>query len=177
MARGRLIYPFVAEIAPLDTAATEAIDPPGPVSSGFDEDFRTVVKVSVGNEQVGTSQRQEGALIQIEAQIDAEEFERLEMMLSGDSPNSRFRLILHFKELERLGFVDADGRATFKKGDRLHRILDKKGNLVQTIPNPPGLYVQQAMPRGWGLGGSNPKRNLLFLDFQERETSISGAGG
>lgn len=125
---------------------------------------------------MGASARKEGTAIQIKAQIEPEQFERMQAMLSGDSPDSFFRVIMHYKDLRQQGLVDGQGRPTIKKNDRLIRILDLKGNLVETFPNPPGMYVRQVMSRGWGLGGSNPSRNLLFVDFEERAVSVLGAG-
>jgi hypothetical protein len=174
--RGRLIFPFVAEIMPLDTVATKA-DPDGGgvLTSGYDEDFRTTIKIlETPTDQTGKSSRVEGAPILIRTQIEVEQQERLQMMLSGDSPEGRFRLIFHYKDFERLGLLDSDNKPTIKKGDRLSRLLDTKGNLVEVIPDPPGLYVHQVMSRGWGLGGTNPTRNLIFIDFEERATSVPG---
>lgn len=164
---------------PLDTAASAADpDAGGPLTSGYDERFRTPVKVLADPaDQVGVTNRVEGAAIQIPAQIEAEEQERLEMMLSGDSPDGRFRIILHYKDLERLGLLDANNQPTIKKHDRLARILDKLGNEVEVIPNPPGLFVVQVMSRGWGLGGAVPSRNLVFVDFEDRDQSIRAGGG
>ncbi len=179
MASGRLIYPFLIELAPLDTLATQADpDGAGPLTSGYDDDFREPVMVSQGvADQTGTSARVEGTPIQVKAQIVPDQFEQLQAMISGQSPESNaFRVILHYKDLAALGLVDASGKPTINKSDRLTRILDLKGNLVETIPDPPGLYVHQIMSRGWGLGGSNPSRNLLFVDFQERAQSVASSG-
>jgi hypothetical protein len=38
------------------------------------------------------------------------------------------------------------------------------GTLVQTFPDPPGMYVTEATPQ-FGLGG---KRNLLLVRMQSR---------
>lgn len=179
MPRGRLVFPFLVELAPLDTLATQADpDGAGPLTSGYDDDFREPVMVSQGaTDQVGTSARVEGTPIQIKAQIEPDQFEKLEAMISGQSPESNtFRVVMHYKDLETLGLVGADGRATINKSDRLTRILNLDGVLVETIPDPPGLYVHQIMSRGWGLGGSIPTRNLLFVDFQERSQSVATGG-
>lgn len=175
--RGRLIFPFVVEIARLDTSSTEAdpadADPDRPVDSGFDPIFREPrVLPDSANDTTGTTARQELPVVQIPAQIEAETFDRLQMLASGDSPEGLFRIILHFKDLERLSLVRANGVAAFNPGDRLHRILHKRDlSLVQEIPDPPGLYARHLLPRGWGLSVINPKRNLLFIDFEARTQS------
>ena len=58
--------------------------------------------------------------------------------------------------------------AMIRPGDRLNALYDKRGNLVQTITNPPGLFVTEASPIGFGLSLSRPKRNLLLVTFKGR---------
>ena len=87
--RGRLIFPFLIELAPLDTAATESTDPDGagPLTSGYDAMFRAPVKaLAESDDQIGVKARIEGALIQLPAQIEPDQMEQLAMMLSGESP-------------------------------------------------------------------------------------------
>ncbi len=173
-ARGRLIFPFLVELAQLDTTATAADpDGAGPLVSGYDPDFRSTVKVlAVPTDQVGVDSRKESGPISIRAQIEPQQFEALEQMLSGESPNSRFQVVAHYKDLEAVGLVGADGRPLIFKRDRLTRILTTKGVLVEDIPNPPGLFVTEVQSRGFGPGGA---RNLLLLVFEEREQSLRSA--
>lgn len=173
MPRGRLVFPFLIEIAPLDTAATAA-DPDGggELESGYDPIFRAPKKILADPaDQTGASGRVEGAVYTMPAQVEPEFFQRLEMLLAGDNPDGMMRLVFHFRDLENAGRVDANGLATIRKGDRINRILTKRGELVQVIPNPPGLFVTEALPRGMGLSLGNPKRNLLLVTVQEREQS------
>lgn len=174
-ARGRLIFPFLVEIAQLDTAATAADpDGAGDLTSGYDDTFRAPVKVlNDPGDQIGEDSRVESGPITVRAQIEPEEFESLSMMLAGDSPNSRFAIILHYKDLEAAGLVDeTTGRPLIRKRDRLVRILTTRGVLVENIPNPPGLFVTQVQSRGFGPGGS---RNLLLVAFEDREQSLRSA--
>lgn len=169
-ARGRLIFPFIVELAQLDTAATAADpDGAGELTSGYDDDFRTPLKVLADpSDQVGVSTRQE-SIVQVRAQIEPDQFERLNALLSGDSPRARFAIVCHFRDLERDGLVDATtGAALLRKRDRITRILTTKGALVRTIPNPPGLFCVEVQDRGFGPGGM---RNLLLLSFEARDTS------
>lgn len=172
-ARGRLIFPFIVELAQLDTAATAADpDGAGPLTSGYDDDFRTPVKVPTAG-QVGTTSRVE-TLVQVRAQIEPDQMEKLAPMLSGDAAQGRFGIILHFRDLERAGLVDAvTGKPLLYKHDRITRILTTRGVLVETIPNPPGLFCVEVQSRGFGPGGA---RNLLHMLFESRDTSTaSGA--
>lgn len=172
MTRGRLIFPFLVDFEQLDTAAIEADpDGAGSLSSGYDEVFREPVKVLENpDDQVGKTVRVENTL-QVRAQIESVQFERLEQMISGDSPQGRFMLVLHFRDLEKAGLVDADGLAMIRKGDRLGAIRETDGTLVQNIPDPPGLYVNELLPRGMGLSLKKPKRNLLIVTLKARDQS------
>ena len=154
--RGRLIFAFLAEVHRLDRTAT-AVDP------GFDEDFREPSLVSRG------ARRREHSPVRIPCQVDTKVFDELRMHASGDSPRSRIDLIFHFKDLERLGLADSGtGDALIEPGDRLAAIYDKAGTLVQAVETPPGLYVSEARPAGFGLNMASPSRNLLVVTFEDR---------
>ena len=84
--RGRLINPFLAEIAQLDTVATSA-DPDGPGSglSGYDSDFKeTVVLESPGGGR--TDARREKPPLRVPCQVEVGAFEALQpLALKGIS--------------------------------------------------------------------------------------------
>lgn len=173
-----LIFPFVIEVARLDTAGTAAdpvdADPARPADSGYDPIYREPIKVPTSpTDRVGVSARVELPVIQIPAQIEAEQFDKLQMLLSGNSPAEMFRCILHFRDIERQGLTRPNGVAAFSPGDRLVRVLHKRDlTLVQDFPDPPGMHLEQAMPRGWGLSRRSATRDLLFLDFRARDRSV-----
>ena len=54
-------------------------------------------------------------------------------------------------------------------GDRLGGLYDKAGDLVQAVRTPPGLYVTEARPSGFGLNMARPRRNLLMVTFEDRQ--------
>lgn len=169
--RGALIFPISAEIARLDLTGT-ASDPDagGPLVSGFDADYREPTLLPSGD-GLGTANRRE-VLLQIPAQVDAydsghEDFDRLQMLPTGDAKSAVMILILHFADLEAMGLVDATtGRSLIKQGDRLNALYRPTGELIQTFPNPPGLFCREAEPIGIGFDG---QRNLLKLTFQSRD--------
>lgn len=170
--RGRLIFPFLAELRRLDTAAMASTDPdgPGPLTGGFDPDFKEPVLVDRDGDGIAERERVEHPAIRVPCQVESKVFEDLRMLASGDSPRSDISLVFHFKDLERLGLVDAaTGDALIRPNDRLAGLYDLGGLLVQTIRTPPGLYVTQAQPRGFGLGRSQPHRNLLLVTFEARQ--------
>lgn len=171
--RGRLINPFIAELAQLDTVATAADpDSVGPLTSGFDPDFRETVVVPAGDGR-GIDARKEKPPLRIPCQVEVGTFEALQALASGNSPNSRVTLVFHFRDLEQMGLVDpGTGEALLRINDRLVAVHDLSGNLVQAVRTPPGLYATEVQPQSFGLGLS---RNLLVVSFQQRELSARGA--
>jgi hypothetical protein len=165
--RGRLINPFLAELAQLHTEATAADpDAAGPLASGYDPDFKETVIVSAATGR-GVDARKEKAPLRIPCQVEVGAFEALQQLTAGNSPNSRLTLVFHFEDLERLGLVDpSTGDALVRVNDRLAAIRDLAGSLVQTVRTPPGLYATEVQPQSFGLGLS---RNLLLVTFEERE--------
>jgi hypothetical protein len=170
--RGRLIWPFVARIAQLDQATTSA-DPDGigGHASGYDPLFRETRQLPALEEQAGRSARVEKEPLDLRCQIEDIAWEQLAMLRTGASSQLELVLVFHFAELELRGLVDATGTALAPRvGDRLvsiHRSVDLA--LVQEVPNPPGLFCEQAQPRSHGLSGLH--RNLLVCTFKERPTS------
>ena len=66
-------------------------------------------------------------------------------------------------------FVDAaSGDALIRPGDRLAAIRDLCGDLVQEVRTPPGLFVTESRPIGFGLNMARPRRNLLLVTFEDR---------
>ncbi len=168
--RGRLIFPFLAEIGRLDQEATAADpDGAGPLTSGYDDVYRETVTLPAAD-RVGTDSRVERALIRIPAQFHTGPTPGQVMMLkptvTGNVATGNIQLLVHFEDLERLALIDSDTKgALLKVGDRLHAVYKMDGTLIQLIQTPPGLYCTEAVPI-FGLGGD---RNLLQLSFESRD--------
>ena len=176
--RGRLIFPFLAELWRLDTRATDVTDPdgPGPLVGGYDPDFKESVLVSRAGTNVGDRVRVEHPPVRIPCQVEPEVFDALREYASGNAPRTRVELVMHFADLERLGLVDAgSGDALVRPGDRLAGLLDTAGALVQAIRTPPGLYVTEARPFGFGLGLRRSRRNLLLVVLNDRQLAAGRA--
>jgi hypothetical protein len=152
--RGRLIYPFDVAYRQLDISNT-----------GYDHDLMEPLTTDDGS-QLGTDGRAEGAQLMVPAQIEDDFFEELQMMSTGDSPDSEYTIVHHFRDLERLGLVGVDGNTTIKKGDRIEAVYDKRGEVVMTVQNPPGLFVDETTP----VMGLGRRRNLLLVKLVDRET-------
>jgi len=171
--RGRLIDPFLAEIARVDYAGTAADpDGPGPLTSGFDPDFRETVLLPTGP-RGRTDARRELPPLRLPCQVEVGTFEAMQQMEGGNSPDSRIVLVFHFRDLERGGLVNGStGAALLQVNDRLVAIYDVAGRLVQAVRTPPGLYITQVQPQGFGIGRA---RNLLLVTFEDRELGVRSA--
>lgn len=178
MPRGRLIFPFVVDIAQLDTAATAADpDGAGPATSGYDPWFREPIIVDPGGDvsTTGDPVRVE-RVVQLRAQIETAQNEELIMMVTGRSPSSQMSLVFHYRDLEAAGMVESvSGRPVLRgPGDRLAAIRNPRTlELIEEIPRSPGLYATEVQSIGFGLG---PTRNLLLVKFQERTLSVERVG-
>jgi len=176
--RGRLIFPFLAELFRLDTAGTSGTDPdgPGPLTSGYDPDFKEPVGVDTNDDGIAERARTEHPPVRVPCQVEPKTFEELRMFAAGNSPRSRIELVFHYRDLERLALVDLPtGEALVRPGDRLGALYDKAGALVQTVRTPPGLYVTEARPIGFGLHRPRPSRNLLLVAFEDRQLAAGRA--
>ncbi len=173
MSRGRLIFPFIVELAQLDTVAmTRDPDGPGPETSGYDIDFREPIIIKANVDDVKGEALREETCIRLRCQIEDSVFEAVRQVLGGTSPNSKMTLVFHFKELEEKNLIDENGRAMIRLHDRLRAIYDCTGKLIETIPDPPGLFINDVTPAGFGIGR---QRNLLIVGLQERELGTQSA--
>ena len=155
MIRGRLIFALLAEL--------HRVDPEG---TPYDPDF---------DEPIGPG-RGELPPVRVRCQVEPRLLEEVQMRLAGNAPRSRLQLVFHFRDLEVLGLVEpSTGEAAIRPGDRLGALYDLGGRLVQTIRTPPGLYVTEARPIGFGLGRM-PRRNLLLVTFEARAQAPRRSG-
>ncbi len=157
--RGRLIHQFTIELAQLDTRATEDVQ-----DGGYDPIFREPRLVADGT-QTGSPSRRE-RLVRLQAQVDPATFNQARMLAGGQVREGRFVVLVHYRELEQRGLIDALGAPTLRIGDRLAAVLDREGRPVVPIPDPPGLYLRSTLPRSFGYGG---RVNILELAFASRD--------
>lgn len=168
MYRGALIFPFIAEIARIDTVATAA--PVGDMDSGYDPIFRQVRNLA-GATQAGTTARSE-VMVTVPCQVEGNESERLRQGVTGDSPVSHFKLVLHARDIDSLGLRRADGTIALEKQDRLVRVLDSGGAVQYTFPSPPGLYLHEVLPgEDWGLALIRPRLEVFIVTWRGRDLS------
>lgn len=171
--RGSLIFVFLAELFRLDTRSMAA-DPDGigPWTSGYDPDFKEQILVDADGDGIAEDGRREFLPVRVPCQVEPQALEVLRMTAAGNTPQSDLNLVFHFRDLERLALVDAaSGEAMIRPGDRLGAIYDRAGTLVQSIRNPPGLFVVEARPIGFGLFRPRSSRNLLLVSLADRPAS------
>lgn len=165
--RVRLINPFTAEIARLDTNATEESNA---IKPGYDRTFREPKIVTIDG--VRTTARAEKAPLRIPVQVEDRTWEALALYDAGNSPEIGIGLVAHFYDLHRMGLVSAEtGKVDLNVNDRLVRILDRNGRVASVVRTPPGLYCTEVRPMSYGIGGT---LNLLLLLFESREQSVRG---
>lgn len=166
MAFPSLINPFELEIAPLDTAATAAVNPPGTASDGFDDVFREPRVWNDPTTGARTSARQEGEPYRLRAQVSMGPWDRLQMGPLGDDPETRLLAVASIPDMKVAGMLNDDGRPCVRKGDRLVAVYEvKTGALARTIGVGEELYVTEAREGEFGIGG---RRNLLYIAFSRR---------
>ncbi len=171
--RGRLIFPFRADIRQLDTDATDANDGGKAGDVGYDDDFKEPTPLApVTEEGAGLSNRREKPALYLPAQVEMGTGEKMRQFFQGNDPSSRLVLIFHFRDLERLGLVDSVGNAKIRVGDRLHALSPLRGSVVDTraawTPTKP-LFAVEVQPNAFGIGLS---RNLLFAYFESRDKAV-----
>jgi len=166
--RGRLIFAFRARIHRLDRALMIVAPPDS--GRGLDPDFHEPVLVDRDGDGVGERDRLELPPVLVPCQVEPKAMDEQRMFAAGSSPDSKLQLVMHFRDLERLELVDPDtGEVLVGPGDRLGALYDRAGELVQKVRTPPGLYVTEARPIGFGLNLSRPRRNLLLVTFEDRQ--------
>lgn len=162
--RGRLIFPFYAEIAQLDTVAIDA-------AGDYDPVYRTVRKVDTDGDGIGETQVKYKATYLIPVQIEDRKYGDLDMTKFGNVPEHDMVLVMHFKDLERLAMIASDGSPNVRPGDKLVAIKNKHGATVRTIDPP--LYVIEARD-SYDLSTTN--RNLLIVFLRERKEASDRGG-
>lgn len=161
MPRGRIPFPFTAWIAPLDPVAIEA-------SGDYDDDFGEVrIK---GTDGVGTVQRKEGTPYSLQVGPETDRQELARFTKTGDVPDSAIGLVVDIAKLEAAGLVDSStGKLEIKKDDRLLRIEDRRGHVVQTFDEVK-IYATEVRRLNAWIGSTS---NFALVLFQDRPQGVT----
>ncbi|WP_428264786.1 hypothetical protein [Haliangium sp.] len=145
----RLVRPLVVEIAQLDVTASE-----------FDPDFQ----------EPRRGARRERPPIHIPAQVEDATHERLLPSPSGNLPDSRLVLVMDCDDLAGLGLIEpGSNQVALRVGDRLVRLLNGAGAVIEVFPFPPGVFITELRP----TAGLDRDRNLLLAYCHDREQGLS----
>lgn len=162
--RGRLIFTVYAQIFLLDTTATAANDNSGEMPSGFNPYFREPAKFADGS-----NSRVEGAAILLPCQVIGQRgpYSRRVSQAGGHTDATSVELGFHYRDIEALGLVDADGKAGIHHEARLAALFRRdQTTLIKRYTDP--LFASEEEDRGIGFAG---RRNLLSVMFQTRDKS------
>lgn len=163
------MFPFTLEIASLDTSATEAAVA---TDAGYDPDFHEPVREDDGS-LLGVSTRREVTRY-LKAQVEPAAWDKMHRVAAGDARDAGITMIAHYSELEANDWVLDDGTTVFRVNDRLVAIREVSDGdpadapIVLAVPSPPGLYLREVQPMGYGF---SRHRNLLALTFAARVTA------
>lgn len=156
--RGRIINAMLVEMFQLDLQQMSTDGKLDPV-------YHEPVIEDTDDGKTKPARRESTTPLLIPAQIEPDSFNRQTMRELGNTKAGVFAFCCHFRDLEQMGLVGDDGVARIRPGDRMSAIYRMDRKLVMKFADPPGMYVTEATPTGFGLGGD---RNLLLVRLQSR---------
>ena len=152
------IFPLTAVVYRLDIVTMGT-------SGDYDNDFKSVKKVDLDGDGLGTSRRKEKAAVQFPAQVENDQTELQRMTGDGDIPRTAVGLVVDVHELAALAaplYDLATGEFAFRNGDRLFQALSSDGSVSQSFARVP-IYLQE-IKRLNGFLGSFGNLTLLVYD-------------
>jgi len=161
--RAPLIAPVAAVIHRLDTTATQAINPPGAPTTGYDPDFREPYPYEQGTAWLDT--RVYMTAIRVPCQFEPKPYyEQARHVELGNALLTGVNIVLHRKTLADLGLLDSNQTSLLKKYDKI-TALEKPGSpgtVIKQFAEP--LYVIEVRPGSWGMGGTGYDLEILFCE-------------
>ena len=161
---GDLLFPEIAVLRFLDTNAQE-------VAGDFDPDYREPRIPDSNANQLGKAVRTEQPEFKIRAQVATITHQRLAQQEHGgaqDTPN--LELTFHFRDLDKLGLLESDGRPKIQIGTRVARIENKAGKVLFDYPLPEGMFITATRHSGHMLG----QANLWVCTLADRRQAAGG---
>jgi len=164
-----LISPMTVVVTQFLPAETCAQDPAGDSTVGYDPDFREPVALQTEGGQPVTDTRQYGDEIKLPCQVEFKTYEELQMVEQGDNGISKVALVLHRRDLLRLGLIDDNGNIKLKKGDKIIRF--EKAGRTTLVPNAT-LYFYRIDPASQGFGPDGYDLHIVWTS--DRTSSVYG---
>lgn len=163
--RGRLLCPIKIGVARIDTATTEA-------NTDFDSVFMTPkVKKTFGARGAREKGRREFVEVKLLAQSEIIDFNKMQQGPGGNVPDYRVSYIVHYKQLEDLGLIDATTqKPLIGINDRIvAKYHNRSEALLRAFTNPE-IFVVAAVDAGEGFDG---RTNLLVLVTSDRPQGLA----
>lgn len=158
-----LIFPKLATIGRLDTAATNLSTP------GVNSALRTM-RTTNANDGSPRVQAQKYVSITLEAQVETGQEKNARMTPMGNSPNSNLRLVFDRGDCESAGLLDpATGESLLKTGDRLESITELDGTSYWSPRHGHTAYLRVTQAELTDLGFRSGASTVV-LHIEERPT-------
>lgn len=123
---------------------------------------------TVDGTQTGSNSRRERAPITQLCQLDREGWGNRTLTAGGESDKADIVIVLRKDHLESAGLMDSNGLPHLHVGDRIDRILQKDGKVSMIFPNPPGMWISEVEPAGYGLSFfGTPEINLFYIHCEK----------
>ena len=157
MYRGRLIHRFKVDIRRLDLVATGNV-----AGAGYDRDFREPKRVSSSTIPEGLPSRVEMTALLVPCQYERVRFRDPQRTPDGNNPQSMIEIIVHRRDLDRMGLMNDKGVPTLRAMDRIDAVYEWDGTtVVQDFSSFP-TYIDKIEPDG-ATGARRGKQNLFVI--------------
>lgn len=142
------------------------------VGGGFDDVFGGVKPVNDGTQE-GDTRLREMEPITLVCQVDRNAWGNRNMAPGGYIEQRRTIFVVERRRLAAKGLIDARGLPKINVGDRIGKLMDMGGNLVESFDVPNGLWVHHVGRAGHGLKAFGNRTNRLF-NLECSEDRVTG---
>ena len=118
----------------------------------------------------GAVATQYAATIELLAQVNPLTMDQQRQASTGADPTRDLELTFHYRHLEQLGMIGADGSSLLRHNDRLVGMRSRNGNTDINWREDQYLYAVRTQDDSFGMPGGD--RNLLILVFTERRKGV-----
>jgi hypothetical protein len=170
-----LLQKSTAVIYRLDTVSTQAFDPPGEATAGYNSLLSEPIAYDSGAGTARLDSRRELPPVRVPCQVEVPSFEALQQYGPGIVENTVLILVTHRQDLQNLGLLDPiTNSPKLKKHDRVSAIerFGAVAGISQQKLASPGLFVFEVRPASWGFGPEGHDLELLFLEDRAKAQAV-----
>ena len=121
--------------------------------------------------QTGSARRRELAGVTLKCQLDREDWGKRTLTAGGESDKADIVIVLKKDHLTVAGLMGTNGLPTLHVGDRIDKILQLDNVVAMDFPHPPGMWINEVEPAGYGLAFFGvPEINLFYLHCSKDRT-------